>query len=727
MAILIPLIRIITGTDAFNYTVTDGTTNVTASVYLTIDNVNDAPSADTVYRELANDIGTESVIINSLNSAYDIDGDSLYLDSIVTEPAYGTVTLNADGTLTYTRTSVSPLSNGQDSFIIKIRDRLEATGDVLTHDQRIVIGVDFVPTLYSDSVWVNVDEDSPAFWINLTYSNPNNADLTIEVADSTLGTIIETDTVNHRVLFEQTANAYGSETLNYTITDATSSPVTSTTSQIYLSINSINDAPVFTSIISDQTIQEDTNSIWLTTTFEDADSSGSLIFTYYIDEDNDHPVILREGIDIQRIGNMVLLRLTPIANAYGEANIIMQVSDGLDITTTSFYLTVDSVNDAPTTVDYNINLPEDSFMNFEVITPNSDVDGDDLSVSIVEAPIHGIAIVNADQTITYTPETNYHGFDVLTYQLSDGNGGNTNAYVYLTIDSVNDLPQISSLKQNYSVIEDHDLSITFNISDVDLNIIDVTLSYEASALFEADAITVTQVGENWVITVHPQGDGFGSQLLTVHVSDGTSEVTQNVELTVLPENDLPIAQNDAYSVNEDEQLILDVLNNDRDIEDTNLKVVEVSATESGAKLSVNADGTITYQPLADYYGEDSFTYTISDTANGKASATVSVNVLSVNDQPVAKADNYSINEDDSVNMAVLANDNDIENDPLTIIEAGSDATLAESITINADGTLTYIPKLNEYGTDVFTYTISDGQSENATTSATVTVVIAPRQ
>src|SRR5438045_6342172 len=82
------------------------------------------------------------------------------------------------------------------------------------------------------------------------------------------------------------------------------------------------------------------------------------------------------------------------------------------------------------------------------------------------------------------------------------------------------------------------------------------------------------------------------------------------------------------------------------------------AVTQGTHGSVSTNGTtVTYTPAANYFGSDSYSYTVADSDGASATATVSVSVTSVNDAPVASADNATVSEDGSVTTAVVSNDN----------------------------------------------------------------------
>ena len=112
----------------------------------------------------------------------------------------------------------------------------------------------------------------------------------------------------------------------------------------------------------------------------------------------------------------------------------------------------------------------------------------------------------------------------------------------------------------------------------------------------------------------------------------------------------------------------------------------------------------------------------NDTGGDASGAAYIIYGFAPNTAPVAVNDTFSINEDGSASFAVLANDDDAEDDPLTVtITDGPDHGTA---TVNSDGTVTYAPDANYSGPDSFKYTLSDGTltSNEATASIAVAAV-----
>ena len=182
-----------------------------------------------------------------------------------------------------------------------------------------------------------------------------------------------------------------------------------------------------------------------------------------------------------------------------------------------------------------------------------------------------------------------------------------------------------------------------------------------------------------------------------------------------PINEAPVATNDVVTTNEDIAVTIDVLANDTD-RDT---LTVTSATATKGTVTINADGTLTYQGNQDFNGADTITYAITDYAGLTSTAIVTVDVTAVNDDPVANDDAITIEEEENaVVINVLDNDADVDGDRLSVIDAVATNGI---VTINADGTLEYTANQKFNGVDIITYTISD--NNGAKDTATVEVVV----
>ena len=212
---------------------------------------------------------------------------------------------------------------------------------------------------------------------------------------------------------------------------------------------------------------------------------------------------------------------------------------------------------------------------------------------------------------------------------------------------------------------------------------------------------------------------------------GNGEI-QNFGVVNEEECTAPIAIDDNFYItdediilNVDGILIQDVLENDSN-SDTPFSKLTASAptqTNEDGTIMMNSDGTFQYEPKKDFFGTDSFTYKIEDSVGGSDQATVTIEVTSINDSPVAVNDpetgNISVNEDTSVTISVLNNDSDPDGDSLIVDSVINGAI---GITTHDGTTVTYTPNPNLNGLDSFTYTISDGNSGTSTATVNINVV-----
>jgi hypothetical protein len=228
-------------------------------------------------------------------------------------------------------------------------------------------------------------------------------------------------------------------------------------------------------------------------------------------------------------------------------------------------------------------------------------------------------------------------------------------------------------------------------------------------------------------TYTPAADYSGPDSFQYTISDGTDSSTATVSITVTPVNDPPVAVddpgegNDPVSTDEDSPVVIDVLANDSDNDTGDTLTPQIVTMPAHGTATVGAvDKQITYTPVANFNGTDSFTYVVSDGNLSSAPATVVIEVVAVNDAPVALDDAADADEGSSVTIDVLANDSDIDGDALTPVIKTPPASGTVSL---ADGSITYTPGPAFTGTDTFEYAASDGQAESE--PATVTIEVVP--
>src|SRR5205085_1935593 len=190
---------------------------------------------------------------------------------------------------------------------------------------------------------------------------------------------------------------------------------------------------------------------------------------------------------------------------------------------------------------------------------------------------------------------------------------------------------------------------------------------------------------NGAFVYTPSLNYTGLDTFTYRATDGSlTSTVATATIFVRPINDPPVAFDDFYTTPEDTALVVNfpgILANDTDVDSTFLRVVLISGVSHGTLMLSNI-GSFVYTPSLNYTGLDTFTYRATDSALTSSVATVTITVLPVNDGPVAVNDNYTVAEDTTLTIpgldavgnfatsGVLANDSDVDGDPLMAVLAG---------------------------------------------------------
>ncbi len=331
------------------------------------------------------------------------------------------------------------------------------------------------------------------------------------------------------------------------------------------------------------------------------------------------------------------------------------------------------------------------------------------SLTIVTNSSNGSAVLNPDGSYTYTPNPGFYGLDSFTYQLCDAQIDCATATVIITVNSVptanNDVATVSE-----------DTLLSGTVAGNDIPSADVPNVW--ALLTPATHGSVT-FNPNGTYTYQPNTNYNGTDTFSYRLCDADGDCsTAVVTISVTAVNDPPVATDDSASTPEDVPVTIDPLANDSDPDGDPLTISDASTT-NGTVVIVGGTNLL-FSPTTNYNGTTTIPYTISDGKGGSASATVTVTVIPANDAPVGADDSASTPEDVPVTITPLANDSDVDGDPLII----TDATTTNGTVVIVGGTnLLFSPTTNFNGTVTITYTISDGNGGSA--SATVTVTVTP--
>lgn len=235
---------------------------------------------------------------------------------------------------------------------------------------------------------------------------------------------------------------------------------------------------------------------------------------------------------------------------------------------------------------------------------------------------------------------------------------------------------------------------------------------------------------SWNITAPSVPSGPDTFTVTASAADALlgpalsgSPETDSFMITTLNRN--PTANDDSVTASEDTPPVpVSVLSNDTDADNDALLILSASQPANGSASITDANTTVTYFPDADFFGTDSIVYAVEDGFGGSVTGTITIVVTAVNDPPVQVDDQYSTNEDTTLNEAapgVLANDTDVDNGSLSAILV--DDVDDGNLTLNANGSFAYLPDPDFNGTDSFSYRANDGSLES--NLAAVNIIVSP--
>ncbi|MEL6565145.1 MAG: Ig-like domain-containing protein, partial [Pseudomonadota bacterium] len=463
-----------------------------------------------------------------------------------------------------------------------------------------------------------------------------------------------------------------------------------------------NEAP--TAVDDDITVDED-DSVTFDPTANDIDPDGDeLSVDSFTQPDNGTVTQNPDGT----------LTYTPDPDYNGPDSFDVTVIDPSGETSTSTVnVTVDPVNDAPDAVNDLVETDEETTVTIDVLGNDTDVDGDDLEITAASVPSEQGTVDIVNNELVFTPADDFFGDAVISYSISDGNGGTDVAEVTVTVNNVNDAPiAVDDITET-----DEDTPVTIDVldNDEDVDGDDLTIT---DASVPSDQGTVEIVNNELVFT--PAPDFNGPATITYTVDDGnggTDEGTATVN--VAPVNDGPIANDDTAETDEDTPVTIDVLDNDEDPDGDALTITDASVPADQGTVEI-VNNQLVFTPAPDFNGDVTISYTVEDPSGEESSAEVAVTVNPVQDAPVTVDDVAETDEDTPVTIDPLANDSDPDGDPLEVAEATSPDGTVE---INPDGTITFTPDENFNGDTTITYVAEDPDGNQ--TPGTITVTVNP--
>ncbi len=700
------------GVDSLRYRVCDATLRCAeAWAYLSVNPVNDP------LQVLDDSLITSQRIAGSAdvlaNDSDPIDAPLGFLDttslSLVEGPLHGTAFLSGSQVIY----NPDPDYVGQDSLTYRICDA-GVPGPVFCDTARVRISVLPGSPEALDDLASGPEDELLLLDVLANDSDPqNNLDtVSLIVLVPPLHGLVLPGPTPGTLLYEPLAHFFGADSLAYRICDTT---LLCDSAWVFLDITPVNDPP---QVLPDSFSVGAGLSALLTVLLNDSDSldpDGGL--------DTLSLSLVLPPVTGTALVDLAGIRYDAAPGVLGLDSLAYRVCDngvpGPALCDTA-WVYINLFAAAPAALPDSASLLEDSALVLDVLANDSDPQDnlDSASLVLITAPLNGLALVGPGLgQVSYTPAADFHGPDSLAYRICDLTGLCDSAWVYLTVEPVNDAPSV----QNDTVSTDEDLAVLISPLLNDSDERDPGGGLDTASLgialppFHGTAVVDPATGS---VLYTPEADYFGPDSFQYQVCDTGEPLpalcgSAWVFLDVLPVNDPPMAVADSSLTSEDVAVDILVLANDVDIDDASLSPAELSLFEApvqGTAVVHVLTGVILYTPNADFYGGDRFVYRICDAAGACDTASVFLRILPVNDPPVVLADAGTTTEDTPLILDVLANDND-DRDP----EGGMDATSVTLVegpgqglaTVNPDGSVSYTPNPDFFGTDSFRYRVCD--------------------
>src|SRR5581483_9368648 len=492
-----------------------------------------------------------------------------------------------------------------------------------------------------------------------------------------------------------------------------------------VTIVNLNNDPPTMSAIDSQTTDEDTP-LQIPFTVSDPDTADVLTITY----GSSDPTLLPAGaLSLSGTGTDRILTVTPAANLFGTAHLFVMVSDGqAPPLLQDILLTVNPVNDIPVANAGSLTTAEDTPAS-GTLTGNDPVEGSPVTFSLVGdngGAAHGTVTITDASTgaYTYQPDANYNGSDSFSFVSNDGTDDSIPATVSVTVTPVNDAPVANA--DVLTTNEDTPSTGTLTGSDpVEGSPVTFALSgLNGGAAHGTVVINDTSTGD---YTYTPAANYNGPDSFAFVSNDGTdNSAPATVSITVTSVNDIPVANADVLTNNEDTPGTGSLTGSDP-VEGSPVTYALVGANGGALHGTVSitdaSTGAYAYTPAANYNGGDSFAFVTNDGTDDSAPATITVTVTSVNDAPVANSGSLTMDED-TLGSGTLTGNDPVEGSPVTFALSGLNGGAAHgtvTITNAATGAYTYQPVANYAGADSFAFVSNDGTDNSAPATVSITV------
>lgn len=626
---------------------------------------------------------SESTFASAILSATDPDYPPQNLTfRISAPPARGTLSdlyWNSDGTFTVYYMANAGV-RGTDSFQYVASDgEMDSVPATITITNIFQNSPPNSPPLY-----LNTPEDTPIA-VSLTATDADG-DLVSFYLDSPSSGVLSGEPPN--VVWTPDPNFSGTAWFSYLASDGY--PNGGTYSYVMMEVLPVNDPPTAAAL---QVSTDEDTPLAITPVFSDPDPSDN--YTAAIASPPSHGIATASGLEIT---------YTPATDFFGDDSFTYLINDGeSDSTPATVAVRVNPVNDPGVLESQTITIAEDTVYQGYVVV--HDVESDLHHLLLFAAPTNGVVQISGTN-FTYAPsQPNFVGTDLIGFSAADDHdlAASGVAWISVTVTNVNDAPVAQAIA--VAGQEDTLIPVTLIASDVDGD----------SLVFRIVTGPVngvlTQNGAN--VSYTPDANFAGTDSFTYVANDGQidSEVA-SATITVNPVDDLATAQSQSIAIAEDSSIAITLSATDID---GGPQIFAIVAPPAHGSLT-GTPPTVSYTPSPNFFGRDSFSFSVGNGGGNTSQATISITVNSVNDAPVANSQTLAVAYNTAT--AIILTGSDVEGNTLyySVLSSPPGGTLS-----GTPPNLTFTPAIGWSGTTSFNFKVNDGALDSA--SATVTIVV----
>ncbi|WP_119008410.1 Ig-like domain-containing protein, partial [Vibrio superstes] len=562
--------------------VTDANTILPPGSDADSDSQNDKIVIPTAVDDLLETLEDQNVTLDLLENDF-IDPNDIEIIDISVPADQGTVHQSPDGSY-YFKPAKDFNGEAEIEYTIKDGNGNEDSATAVV----VVVPVNDAPTAVDDVI--STPEDTAVVIDVLDNDTDIDGDKItlkdVSLVDPSQGSV---EIVDGKVEFTPAENFNGEVKIIYVIEDEGG---LESSAEVVVTVEPQNDGPI---AVNDTASTDEDTAVTIDVLNNDTDIDGDKLTITAASVPADQGTV--EIVD----GKLVF---TPAKDFNGDATISYTITDGNKESSAEVAVAVAPQNDGPVAVNDTASTDEDTSVTIDVLNNDTDIDGDDLTITAASVPADQGTVEIVDGKLVFTPAKDFNGDATISYTITDGNGEYANAEVAVAVTPQNDGP----VAVNDTAATDEDTAVTIDVlnNDTDIDGDDLTIT---AASVPADQGTVEIVDGKLVFT--PAKDFNGDATISYTITDGDKESSAEVAVAVAPQNDGPIAVNDTAATDEDTAVTIDVLNNDTDIDGDKLTITAASVPVDQGAVEI-VDGKLVFTPATDFNGDATISYTITD-------------------------------------------------------------------------------------------------------------------